>query len=197
MQSEFKTRLLFRLRYLVKTPWDSGVSPPELLDFIAENPPGRALDLGCGTGTNVITLAQNGWEVRGIDFVPKAIRSGKRKARRAGVQVELLVGDVIDLNLYQGPYDLILDMGCYHVLNQKQRTVYQDNLVKALAPGGTFLLYSFLNRTPEQTFLSEQEIDAFSKLFKLTDRQDGEDKGGGAGYASVWLWFKAETQEQP
>ena len=53
----FLRRLSFLLWYFRDPPWDTNISPPELLDFINRHPPGRVLDLGCGTGTNVITLA--------------------------------------------------------------------------------------------------------------------------------------------
>ncbi len=52
--------LQFNLRYLGNPPWDTGVSPPELLAIIAEKQPGRALDLGCGTGTNLLTHGGKG-----------------------------------------------------------------------------------------------------------------------------------------
>jgi 2-polyprenyl-3-methyl-5-hydroxy-6-metoxy-1,4-benzoquinol methylase len=87
-------KVIFNLWYFKKPPWDTGVSPPELIGFIATHPPGRALDLGCGTGTNVITLAQHGWQVTGVDFARKAIVMGKRKVRQAGVNADLRVGDV-------------------------------------------------------------------------------------------------------
>jgi 2-polyprenyl-3-methyl-5-hydroxy-6-metoxy-1,4-benzoquinol methylase len=45
------------------------------MKFIAETAPGKALDLGCGIGTNAITLAQYGWQATGIDFALKAIRT--------------------------------------------------------------------------------------------------------------------------
>src|SRR4030066_306033 len=90
-------RLVYQLWYYRKPPWDTGVSPPELLAHIERHPPGRALDLGCGTGTNVITLAQHGWQVTGVDFAWRAIRQAQRKAKRAGVLVDLRVGDVTRL----------------------------------------------------------------------------------------------------
>jgi methylase of polypeptide subunit release factors len=71
-------KLFFNLAYLQKPVWDTGISPPELLDFIANHNPGRALDLGCGTGTNSITLAKHGWEVTGVDFVKRAINLARR-----------------------------------------------------------------------------------------------------------------------
>ena len=98
------------------TPWDTGVSPPELTEFIRSHAPGRALDLGCGTGTNVITLAQHGWWVTGVDFAWRAIRVARRKARRSGVEVELQVADVTRGDAVSGPYDLVLDLGCFHNL---------------------------------------------------------------------------------
>jgi methylase of polypeptide subunit release factors len=61
-------RLIFKSMYYRRPPWDTGISPPELLAFIQSNPPGRALDLGCGTGTNVITLAKNGTDYKSNRF---------------------------------------------------------------------------------------------------------------------------------
>ena len=62
-------KLYYTLFYLKDPPWDTGITPPELLEFITNHVPGSALDLGCGTGTNAITLTKNQWEVIGIDFV--------------------------------------------------------------------------------------------------------------------------------
>lgn len=49
--------IIYRLLYrLTRPPWDTGITPPEVVATFAEGdlPPGPALDLGCGTGTNVI-----------------------------------------------------------------------------------------------------------------------------------------------
>ncbi len=129
----FLRRLRFNLRYYRNPPWDTGVSPPELMDFIKGysmgSRPGRALDLGCGTATNVITLAQHGWQVTGVDFARIAIGMARRKARRAGVKVDLRVGDVIQEGVADGAYDLVLDIGCFHSLTPEGRVAYVRNLI--------------------------------------------------------------------
>ena len=72
-------RAFFSLWYLFsKPPWDTGIPAPELVRAIANRPPGRALDLGCGTGTNVRYLAEHGWQATGLDFAPSAIAQARR-----------------------------------------------------------------------------------------------------------------------
>src|ERR1700690_3734926 len=105
-------RINFNVWYFGRPPWDTGISPPELFDFISRHPAGRAIDLGCGTGTNVITLAQHNWQVTGIDFAPRAIQIAKRKRKRANVKADLHDSVVTKLNGIDGPFDLALDLGC-------------------------------------------------------------------------------------
>ena len=122
--------LVFNLWYFRNPPWDTGISPPELIQFIEANPPGRALDLGCGTGTNVITLFHNGWKVVGIDFALPAIYAARKKAREAGAEVTLRVGDAARINWINDQFDLILDMGCFHGLNAADRHLYLQHVAQ-------------------------------------------------------------------
>src|SRR5579885_2975421 len=94
-------RWLFTIMYWRgRPPWDTGISPPELVEAIEGPqalPPGRALDLGCGTGTNALYLARHGWQVTGIDFAAPAIEQARRKAQAAGTPpgtVRFIRGDV-------------------------------------------------------------------------------------------------------
>lgn len=157
-------RLFFEVQYLFKSArWDTGISPPELLEFLEEHPPGRALDLGCGTGTNTITLAQLGWDPIGIDISSRAIREARLKAERASVNVHFLQGDVADLKGVEGTFDLILDIGCFHAISIASKEKYAENLSKYLGPNGFFLLYTWL----EQGIDGDESLSPEEKLLEL------------------------------
>ena len=58
-----------------KAPWDTGEPEPELVELLRQHPGsvGRALEIGCGTGTNALWLAAQGFDVHAIDVAPLAI----------------------------------------------------------------------------------------------------------------------------
>lgn len=189
-------QLFYRLMYFRQPPWDTGVSPPELLEFLESRAPGRALDLGCGTGTNVITMAKRGWDVTGVDFVPRAISRARRKAYQAGVRADLLTGDVTRLERVEGTFDFALDIGCYHSLSRTGRRSYRENLYERLNPGGEYLLYGFLNTSgdPEEMGIGPPDLSAFEGRFRLVTREDGSER---SGRPSAWLHFmKADPPDQ-
>jgi SAM-dependent methyltransferase len=170
-------RLFFNLWYLRKPPWDTRVSPPELLEYVQHHPPGRALDLGCGTGTNVLTLAKAGWEAVGVDFAGKAISTAKKRARQAGVDAAFFVGDVSQPLDLGSPFDLILDMGCFHTLSLLQRQGYANNLNRWLVPGGHYLLYAFVQDRARDWGLTSTDFRNLERNLQLVKRQDGTERG--------------------
>jgi SAM-dependent methyltransferase len=181
--------LKFNLAYLKHPPWDTQISPPELLAFIKEHPPGRALDLGCGTGTNVITLAKAGWEAMGIDFVPSAIAQARRKTVRAKVTCTFRVGDVTRLTSDLYNQNLILDIGCFHGLAAPQRTAYLDGIRRALAPSGHWLVYVHVVVQPEEghSGITEADVSDLNAMFHLVRREDG--RYVARKRASAWLLY--------
>src|SRR5512133_1382931 len=122
--------ILYRLLYRFgMARWDSGKTPPEVEQAFqaGDIPVGSALDLGCGTGTNVIYMAQQGRQAIGIDFVPGAIAKAREKAQQAGVaeRTQLYVADVTRLAELKLPAcGFALDMGCFHGLSPDGRRRY-------------------------------------------------------------------------
>ena len=181
-------KLFFTLLYLTRPPWDTGITPPELVSFIDSSSPGRALDLGCGTGTNAIYMAQHGWKVTGVDFIPRAIHIARQKAELAGVGVDFYIDSVTRLKGIQGSFDLILDIGCFHNLQEKERRIYIHNLKRLQNNHGTFLIYTFIQDSSDQkSGISEADIEAMRGFMQLESRQDGTDRGI---RASAWLRFR-------
>jgi cyclopropane fatty-acyl-phospholipid synthase-like methyltransferase len=183
-------RLLFEHWYFRgQTPWDTGISPPELLEFIATHKPGRAIDIGCGTGTNVVTLARAGWQVTGIDFASRAIRSARRKVTDANVPAELYVRDATKMHGVTGPFDLAFDLGCFHGILQDRRANYLDEVDRILAPGGFWLMYGFLTADADhaQPGMDEVLIRALCSRFLLLSRRDGFDN---RERNSAWFLFQ-------
>ena len=113
-------RLLYRVGF---TPWEQIATLPVVTERISalfereeagrQPPYGRALDLGCGSGIWAVKLAARGWEVTGVDFVPKALRMARERAQEAGVEVRLVEGDVTKLR-EAGVGSLLLDFGLFH-----------------------------------------------------------------------------------
>lgn len=181
--------------YFGRPPWDTGQSPPELIEFIQHNPPGRAADLGCGTGTNLVTLGRAGWQVTGVDFAVRALAVARRKLRAAGLSGEVRAGDVSRLETVRGsggePYDLVLDIGCYHGLPPGSRAAYRANLPKILAPRGVFLIYAHWKDedAPESKVgITSSDLNAFRTALVLEHRQDSLDRWG---RSTGWMRFRA------
>ncbi len=184
-------KLFFHLQYLFfDPPWDTGISPPELMAFIAEHDPRRALDLGCGTGTNAVTLAQHGWQVTGVDYVPQAIHAARRKAKKAGVGelTEFRVDDVLEVDLEAESFDLILDIGCFHSFAAQDVERYGEMVRRSAAPRGFLLLYTHLKKDPmDVQGASERDLQVLGEKLKLLHRRDGME---GESRPSAWLTFK-------
>jgi SAM-dependent methyltransferase len=186
---------LYRLLYFFgQARWDSGETPPEVIaafqgGAILEGP---ALDLGCGTGTNVIYMAQQGRRAFGVDFVPQAILKAWEKTHRAGVthQVQFYQADVTRLPELKLPKcAFALDMGCFHGLKEEDQQRYAQGLAEVLIPGGKYMLYVLHPRKqgPTRFGMAPEAVRAvFAPYFEIEREETGKfwDRG------STWFWMK-------
>jgi len=118
-------------------------SPNQLLvDAIRDRKPGLAVDLGMGEGRNAVYLAQQGWQITGVDMSDVAVAQAKKRALEAGVKLDAVVDGLDHFDLGRGRWDLIVVMyvhAWYH--EAKPRSVRR--IVEALKPGGMVVIEGF------------------------------------------------------
>jgi len=121
--------------------WDVGRPCTHLVKAVDDKTfkPGRAIVLGCGSGTNAIYLAGKGFEVTGVDVSPSALAIAAEKARKAKVEVEWVLADAAAIPKLE-PYDLIFDRGCYHHICQYNSPGYVEALRRLSRPGARSLI---------------------------------------------------------
>jgi SAM-dependent methyltransferase len=127
-----------------RAPWDIG--PRQELVELVENgrlTPCIAIDLGSGTASNCIFLAQHGFEVTGVDFAQAAIDLGNKRAQAANVSVNFIRDDLTHLQHVRGTFDLLVDYGTLDDLKPLQRDRYLQNVLPLTHTGSRFLLFCF------------------------------------------------------
>jgi cyclopropane fatty-acyl-phospholipid synthase-like methyltransferase len=130
-------------------PWDIGGPQPEFVKLAdAGKLQGKILDVGCGTGEQVILAARYGAEAMGVDIAELAIKRARAKAEERGVSATFQVADVLHLDELGRQFDAITDSGVFHVFDDEQRPVYVSSLRSALRPGGMYYMMCFSDRQP-------------------------------------------------
>jgi SAM-dependent methyltransferase len=117
----------------------------ELVEGHGRLAPGRALDLGCGTGRNALYLAGHGWETVGVDMVGYAVEVARRRAAAQSLSIQFYQGDVTRLSeLAVGTgFGLLMDGGCYHMIPADRRDAYVQSATRAAAPGAHLIMVGF------------------------------------------------------
>ncbi|MBI4230623.1 MAG: class I SAM-dependent methyltransferase [Planctomycetes bacterium] len=157
-------------------PWDSDTPGRELVRLVESGlvRPGRALDVGCGSGTNAVWLAREGFSVTGIDLSAEAIRLARAKAQAMEARVRFEVANLMDWKGAEASYDLVVDSGCFHShAFAARRDLYARKIRDLLAPDGRFFLQCFSPKEPgdwgpRRVPLAEIER-AFTPLFDLLE----------------------------
>lgn len=120
-------------------PWDTGTPDPLLVGVIESRAvlPGRMLEVGCGTGTNAIFLAERGFDVLGVDISPLAV---ERARDRAKGRCRFEIADFLAAVPAGGPFGFVFDRGCFHSFDaEDERGRFARNVADALVEGGLWL----------------------------------------------------------
>lgn len=143
-------------RYLSgDTPWDTGKPNDHLVEFLRFNPfeHGQALDVGCGTGSNSLWLAEQGFTVLGIDVSSIAIEKARARAADAGVDCRFAVADFLCGDIAGGPFDIVFDLGCFHLFDKpEERKRFAGRAAALLKHGGRWLSLIGSTEGPERDY---------------------------------------------
>jgi SAM-dependent methyltransferase len=156
-------------------PWDTGRPSSELQRVLSQGKiqSGRALELGCGTGTNSVWLAKQGFEVTGIDVAPLAVEQAERRAQAAGVKAHFAVADVLQLPDLNGSFAFFFDRGCYHAVRRNAPQQYAPAVAQQLASGARGLILAGNAREPHDpgppVVTEEQLRDELGLAFQILD----------------------------
>ena len=139
----------FESAYLGTPPWDIGRPQPAIMRLAqAGQITGSVLDVGCGTGENVLYLAELGFAAMGVDGAPTAISKARAKAKQRGVTAQFEVADALSLSMPNRQFDSVIDTGLFHVFSDEERDRFRDSLARVVRRGGTYFLMCFSDQQP-------------------------------------------------
>jgi SAM-dependent methyltransferase len=174
----------YRFVYAVGlTPWEADAEnvAPELRSFVGrvedglEPPFGAALDLGCGRGRWAVELAERGWDVTGIDVIPKAVLGARRRAEEAGVAARFVEGSVTalrDAGVGTG-YRLVLDIECFNHLRDEERAAVGREVDAVAGPDAEIILlvWSRARRGPFPPGANRDDLAAAFPAWRIVDEK--------------------------
>jgi SAM-dependent methyltransferase len=158
---------------MTSPPWDTKAPKENVVGWDSQGlVHGDVLDIGCGLGDNAVYLAQQGFNVTGLDISPTALITAERRAKDAGVSVKFAVADSTKLDGYTDAFDTVIDSGMFHCLDEDGKRSYASAVHRATRDGATLLLACFCDANPPDV---ERPLPAVTE-------QTLRDVLGGAGW---------------
>lgn len=146
----------------------------------------KIFDIGGGPGRYSIYLAEKGHRVSLLDLSKRNIEVAKEKSVEKGISLEAYIhGNALELNEYEGMYDVILLMGpLYHLVRESDRRTAIEGALKLLKPNGIIIASFISNYAPIQDYLKGlHPIESVDELLNyLKDGENQEDKGFTTAY---------------
>jgi SAM-dependent methyltransferase len=137
--------------------WHLSGPSPELLQALADGwlpSSGRALDVGCGLGSEAVHLHGLGWRVAGLDL--SAVALAAATARNPGPAY--VRAGLLRTPLRSSSVDACVDRSCFHYLAAEDRAGYAAELRRVLRPGGKLLLRASLRAAGVRNDIDENVI---------------------------------------
>jgi SAM-dependent methyltransferase len=169
-------------------PWDTGEPEPLLVEFVTSGriAPTRVLEIGAGTGTNSIWLAERGFDVLGIDVAPLAIERAIAKLDGRDLHCRFAALDFLAASAPEGPFQFVFDRGCFHVFDEpEERSRFAAQVALALASGGHWLSLIGSTEGPPREIgpprrSAREVVLAIEPVLEIVELRAAEFRGHGA-----------------
>jgi SAM-dependent methyltransferase len=169
----------YQARALKTVPWFTEQMDQDVAALLAKygQSAKTILDLGTGPGTTAIALARLGYRVTACDISPFIVEVARQRAGDLAEAIDWRVDDIIRTSL-TGPFELVHDRGLFHVLKEKLRPVYVEQVSRLLKVNGILFLKTFSKHEPGDWGPFRFDIDElknyFAKDFGLLEWHDTE-----------------------
>jgi ubiquinone/menaquinone biosynthesis C-methylase UbiE len=98
----------------------------------------RVLEIGCGTGCDLLQFAKHGARAVGIDITPKHLRLAHERVRS---QAAIGQAEATALPFADGSFDYVYSHGVLHHIDRPRLVV--DEIFRVLRPGGRFNIHVY------------------------------------------------------
>lgn len=113
------------------------------------------LDLGCGTGNDVLRLAQQGFTVIGVDFSDEAVQQGRSKAEKLGLSAQFVVADMAKrLPFDSATFDAVMSNVAIHMFSDRITRELFKEIRRIVRPNGLFVFH--VNSTEDASVRAER-----------------------------------------
>ena len=155
----------------------------EYIDLVEK---GKVLDLGVGDGRNSLFLANMGYDVCGVDISKENVELFNSKAKRLGLDVNSILGDIRDINIEENEYSLIILSWVLNFFNKSDIDKILAKAKKGLKKGGLIHFYVFTNLDyfyesnkdkkidEENTYYTKDEVLEYFKDLELVSFREGK-----------------------
>lgn len=144
---------LFDLLIRILTHGRDAAYRADLLDLAGIAAGQHALDIGCGTGTQAIAAwrrVQPGGTVAGIDISPNMLAAARRKARRAGLEIDFREADAVRLPFESDRFDVVTITTVMHMIPDAQQRTCLREAARVLRRGGRLLVIDYAGDVKER-----------------------------------------------
>lgn len=165
--------------------WTDTRIPKELKELVEQKRPKTSLEFGCGLGMFSTYLAEQGIEATGVDFSKTAIEKANKRLLQKQQKPTLMVGDVTNLTMLSQPFDVAIDVGCFHCLNETAQKKYVAEAFRLLKPGASLLIWA-LDNSPISIKMNQNYMQqVFGKYFQLDNSKFSRRRIA----SSHWYWL--------